>query len=152
MMKKLSSLIALCALFVGFGAVAAHAADSDIVKSQTFFFNGTCTGTDQVFNRPFNPTFTGKIIGGDIIVFQNPNNGINYAFAGVAGGTNIILWAGPQQTHVTANFGFPGFDTTSQVFNPGGFTVATTTQIVFDLSCNSGPWQTFLTLWYIQNT
>ena len=152
MIRRQSIVAALCALCLGLGTIPARAADSDLVKSQTFFFNGTCTGTDQIANKPFNPTFTGKIIGGDIILFQNPAGGINYAFAGIVGGTNIILWAGPGQTHVTASFGFPGFDTTAAgVFNPGGFAVTTTTAIVFDLSCNSGPWQAFLTLWYIAN-
>jgi hypothetical protein len=148
MMKKLSMVVALWALCLGLFGLPAQA--QELVKSQTFFFNGTCTGTDQVSTKPFNPTFTGKVIGGDILVFQNPTNGINYAFSGIAGGTNIILWAGPGQTHVTGSIGFPGFDnSTATGFAPGGFAVTAATNIVFDLSCNTGPWQAFLTIWYV---
>jgi len=51
------------------------------VRSQTFFFNGTCTGTDQIFQRPFSPTITATVTGGDIQIFQDPTGGVNYAFA-----------------------------------------------------------------------
>jgi hypothetical protein len=148
MIKKIGAVAAVWVLWLGFASMPAQA--QEVVKSQTFFFSSTCTGTDQVTLRSFNPTFTGKVIGGDILVFQNPTGGINYAFAGIAGGTNIILWAGLGQTHVTASIGFPGFDnSTATGFAPGGFAVAPATQIVFDLSCNSGPWQVFLTIWYV---
>jgi hypothetical protein len=144
MNRKLGVFAVLCALCLGFGSMSAQAQLQ--VRSQTFFFNGTCTGTDQVFARPFSPTITATVIGGDIQVFQDPVGGVNYAFAGIAGGTNIILWDGPKQTHVTS---FPGFTGIGSGFQPIGFPVTTTTQIVFDLSCNSGPWQVFLTLWFV---
>ena len=144
MMKKLSVFAGLCTLWLGFGTLSAQA-QAPVLLSQTLYFNGTCNGTDQVFTKPFSPTFTGEVTGGDIVVSQNPPSGINYAFGGFAGSTNIILWAGPGQTHVTSFPGFAGFATG---FTGGGFAVTTTTAVVFDLSCDSGPWQAFMTLWY----
>jgi len=141
MIKKIGAIAVSWALLLGFAGISAEAQQ---LRTQTFFFNGTCTGTDQVFVRPFNPTFTSPlgITGGDIQIFQNPTGGVNYAFAGIAGTTNIILWDGPQQTHVTS---FPASGIVP--FAPG-FPVTPATQVVFDLSCNTGPWQAFLTLWF----
>jgi hypothetical protein len=146
MIKKLGAIAVLCALLLGFASMSAQAQVQ--VRSQTFFFNGTCTGTDQVFTRPFNPTITATVIGGDIQIFQDPVGGVNYAFAGIAGGTNIILWDGPKQTHVTSFPGFSGFNSGTD-FRGYGFPVTAATNIVFDLSCASGPWQAFLTLWFV---
>src|SRR5438132_13235283 len=113
MIKKIGAIAVSWAVLLGFAGISAEA-QTFTVKSQTFFFNGTCTGTDQVFVRNFNPTITATVIGGDIQIFQNPTGGVNYAFAGIAGTTNIILWDGPQQTHVTSFPGFSGF------VQPGG--------------------------------
>jgi len=149
-MKKLSVFAALCGLSLGICSMAAHA--QEVVHSQTLYFNGNCTGTDETSDRPFSPTFTGKVFGGDITVFENPSGGINYAFAGIAGGTNIILWAGPKETHVRADLGFAGFDTpTASGYSPGAFPVTAATQITFDLSCSDigAPWQAFVTIWYV---
>jgi len=56
MIRRLSVIAVLCALCLGFGSMLAQAQLQ--VRSQTFFFNGTCTGTDQVFSRTFSPTIT----------------------------------------------------------------------------------------------
>jgi|SRR5271165_3409470 len=144
MIKKIGAIAVSLALLLGFASISAQAQQS--VKSQTFFFNGTCTGTDQIFTRPFNPTITATVTGGDIQIFQNPTGGVNYAFVGLAGSTNIIIWDGPGQTHVTS---FPGFNGIGGGFNPIGFPVTAASQVVFDLSCNTGPWQAFLTLWFV---
>src|SRR5436305_8692778 len=100
MAKKTGAVSVLLALLLGVASVSAQAQVQ--VRSQIFYFNGTCNGTDQVFVRPFSPTITATVIGGDILVFQDPPGGINYAFAGIAGGTNLILWAGPKQTNVVS--------------------------------------------------
>jgi hypothetical protein len=146
MTKKFGVFAGLCALWLGFGIMSAQA-QAPPQLSQTFYFNGTCNGTDQVFTKPFTPTFTGEVTGGDIVVSENPPSGINYAFGGFAGSTNVVLWAGPGQTHVTSFPGFAGFGAVGN-FPGGGFAVTTTTLVVFDLSCDSGPWQAFMTLWY----
>ena len=143
MLRKLGFFSVLAALWLGLSSMSAQAQS---VKTQTFFFSGTCTGTDQVFVRPFSPTITATVTGGDIQVFQNPTGGVNYAFAGIAGTSNIVIWDGPGQTHVTS---FPGSNGIGGGFPPIGFPVTTTTQIAFDLSCNSGPWQAFLTLFFV---
>src|SRR2546428_12743963 len=97
-MENFSFFAVLCALWLGFGLMSAQA-QAPTIKSRTFYYNGTCTGTDQVFSKPFSPTVTGTVIGGDILLFQPfAGTGINYVFAGIAGGTNIILWAGPGQS------------------------------------------------------
>lgn len=145
MMKKIATIAAVWALCLGFASMSAQAQQQ--VRSQTFFFNGNCTGTDQVFTRPFNPAITATVTGGDVQIFQNPTGGVNYAFAGLAGSTNIIIWDGPGQTHVTS---FPGFNGLGAGgFNPVGFPVTAASNVVFDLSCNTGPWQAFLTLWFV---
>ena len=145
MVRKLGVVAILSGLLFGLGSMSAQAQMQ--VRSQTFFFNGNCTGTDQVFTRPFNPAITATVTGGDIQIFQNPTGGVNYAFAGFAGSTNIVIWDGPGQTHVTS---FPGFNGLGAGgFNPVGFPVTATTNVVFDLSCASGAWQAFLTLWFV---
>src|SRR5206468_2047342 len=144
---KVGVIALMGALWLGLASMSAQAQVQ--VRSQTFFFNGTCTGTDQVFVRNFNPAITATVTGGDIQIFQNPTGGINYAFTGIAGGTNIILWAGPQQTHVTNFPGFSGFFDGFTNFRGYGFPVIPASQIAFDLSCNTGPWQAFLTLWFV---
>jgi hypothetical protein len=139
MIKQLSTFAVLCALCFGF-SMSAQAVS---VFSQTFYYNGTCTGLDQTTTLPFPTPVTATLGGGDIVIFQPPAApGINYAFAGISASTNIILWAGPGQTHVTSFEGFSGDNI--------GFPVTTTTKIDFDLSCNAigSPWQAFLTLWY----
>ena len=106
-MTRISAIVLTAAVWLGLASMSAQAQVQ--VRSQTFFFNGTCTGTDQIFLRPFNPTITATVIGGDIQIFQNPTGGISFAFAAVAGTSNIILWAGQGQTHVTSFPGFAGF-------------------------------------------
>src|SRR5271169_5782068 len=118
MMNKFSRLAGLCVLWLGFGTMSAQA-QVPVLLSQTFYFDGTCTGADQVFTKAFSPTFTGEVTGGDIVVSQNPASGINFAFGGFAGSTNIILWAGPGETHVTSFPGFAGF--AGGTFTGGGF-------------------------------
>jgi hypothetical protein len=108
MTKKFSVLAVLSALWLGFGTVSAQA-QVPAVKSQTLYYSGTCTGTDEVTSKPFSPTVTGTVIGGDILLFQPPTSGITYAFAGIAGSTNLILWAGPGDKHVTSFPGNAGF-------------------------------------------
>jgi hypothetical protein len=147
MTKKISAIALMGALWLALASMSAQAQVQ--VRSQTFFFNGTCTGTDQVFTRPFNPTITATVIGGDIQIFQNPTGGVNYAFAGLAGSTNIIIWDGPQQTHVTSFPGFAGFVSGGTNFLGFGFPVTAASNVVFDLSCATGPWQAFLTLWFV---
>jgi len=71
MIEKVGFFAVLCALWLGFGTMSAQA-QVPTVKSRNFYYNGTCTGTDQVFLRPFTPTVTGAVIGGDILLFQPP--------------------------------------------------------------------------------
>jgi hypothetical protein len=146
MTKKLRVLPVLLALFAAFASLSARA---EGLQSQSLFFSGTCTGTDQLSQQPFSPAFKGTITGGDIVLFENPASGISYAFAGIKAGP-VILWAGPQQTHATSFAGFSGFNpTTGTTTTPGGFLVTKTSLAVFDLNCNSGSWQAFLTIWYV---
>jgi hypothetical protein len=146
MRKKSRVLAVLWALFAAFISFSARAQG---LQSQTFYFISTCTGTDQVFLQTFSPTFNGTITGGDIVLFENPASGINYAFAGINAGP-VILWAGPQQTHVTSFSGFSGFNSSSGTSEPGGFLVTTKSRVVFNINCNSGAWQAFVTFWYVQ--
>src|SRR5690242_18171091 len=149
MVRKLGVVAILSGLLFGLGSMAAQAQVQ--VRSQTFFFNGNCTGTDQVFTRPFNPAITANVIGGDIQIFQNPVGGVNYAFAGFGGSTNIVLWDGPGQTHVTSFPGFAGFKQGATDFPGYGFPVTAASTVVLDLSCRSSgrPWQAFVTLGYV---
>jgi hypothetical protein len=146
MTQKVGILTVLCLLGLGLSSLSAQA---QALHSQSFYYAGTCTGTDQIFEAN-TLGVNGTVTGADIVVFQDPSGGIQFAFAGTTGTSDKYIWAGPGETHVTSFPGFAGFNQSGTTFVGGGFQVTTANNITFDLACNAGAgaWQAFTTIWY----
>jgi hypothetical protein len=154
MSKKLGVAALACVGLLGFGAMHAQAQiPTYSIQSQTFPFSGTCNGGNMIIGTPNiilsdaagNLVKSATITASNITIFQAPT-GLQYAYLSVSGGPSTdLVWVGPSGGSVTTTLGSSNTTATTTgngVYLPFGGGLNLT------LSCASGSWQAFATIWY----
>jgi hypothetical protein len=154
MSKKLGVAALACVGLLGFGAIHAQAQiPTYSIQSQTFSFSGTCSGGNMIAGTPAiiltdaagNAVKSATITVTNLTIFQPPT-GLQYAYLSISGNNNTDLaWVGPGGGSTNTSLGSANTNSTTSgngVYLPFGGGLNLT------LSCASGPWQAFATIWY----
>lgn len=154
MSKKLGVAALACVGVLGFGAMQAQAQiPTYSIQSQTFPFSGTCNGSNMIIGTPAivlsdaagNLAKSATITASNITLFQMPS-GLQYAYLSISGNNATDLaWAGPSGGSPNTTVGSANTSATTSgngVYLPFGGGLNLT------VSCASGSWQAFATIWY----